>query len=358
MKKRIIFDVGHPAQVHNFKHVYWDLKEKGWEGLFTAKDKEVTISLLDKYNLPYVIIGKTSKGLLSKFIHVLASFVRFFKVLFVFKPDIVICRFSLHSTWCSFLLRKPVIGLADTEHTKMSDLLTVSLTNAKLTSESYFKDLGRNHFRFNANIELFYLHPKRFESFSLDIFDYLGIERNTDYIIVRFVSWAAHHDIGEMGFDTNQKISLIEALSARYVVFISSEGILPPELEKFKINISPCKMHEALAFASLYVGEGASMASEAACLGTLAIYVNTLTAGSIIELEQSGLLVHYSRAEDCIKNIDKHLNSISEEELISKKERFLEKKIDASGFLVWFIENYPQSVQIMKENPDYQYNFR
>jgi len=27
-------------------------------------------------------------------------------------------------------------------------------------------------------------------------------------------------------------------------------------------------------------------------------------------------------------------------------------------FLVWFIENYPESNKIMKENPDYQYNFR
>ena len=29
-----------------------------------------------------------------------------------------------------------------------------------------------------------------------------------------------------------------------------------------------------------------------------------------------------------------------------------------NGEVVWFIENYPESVKIMKENPDYQYNFR
>ncbi len=30
-------------------------------------------------------------------------------------------------------------------------------------------------------------------------------------------------------------------------------------------------------------------------------------------------------------------------------------KIDVTTFLVWFVENYPQSVKVMKENPDYQH---
>jgi len=33
-------------------------------------------------------------------------------------------------------------------------------------------------------------------------------------------------------------------------------------------------------------------------------------------------------------------------------------KIDVTAFLVWFVEYYPKSAKIMKENPDYQYNFR
>jgi hypothetical protein len=36
----------------------------------------------------------------------------------------------------------------------------------------------------------------------------------------------------------------------------------------------------------------------------------------------------------------------------------LKKKIDGTSILVWFIENYPKSKFIMKENPDFQYNFR
>ena len=37
---------------------------------------------------------------------------------------------------------------------------------------------------------------------------------------------------------------------------------------------------------------------------------------------------------------------------------FLNDKIDVSAFMVWFVENYPVSVKVMKENPAYQNVFR
>jgi len=36
----------------------------------------------------------------------------------------------------------------------------------------------------------------------------------------------------------------------------------------------------------------------------------------------------------------------------------LEDKIDVTAFLVWFVENYPESFSIMRENPDYQAGFK
>ena len=32
----------------------------------------------------------------------------------------------------------------------------------------------------------------------------------------------------------------------------------------------------------------------------------------------------------------------------------LKDKIDVTSFLVWFAENYPQNVTVMKEDPKYQ----
>jgi len=36
----------------------------------------------------------------------------------------------------------------------------------------------------------------------------------------------------------------------------------------------------------------------------------------------------------------------------------LSEKIDVTAFMVWFVENYPESAKIMKENPGYQYRFK
>jgi uncharacterized protein len=41
-----------------------------------------------------------------------------------------------------------------------------------------------------------------------------------------------------------------------------------------------------------------------------------------------------------------------------KKEIMLAEKIDVTAFMVWFLENYPDSAKIMRENPNYQERFK
>ena len=41
-----------------------------------------------------------------------------------------------------------------------------------------------------------------------------------------------------------------------------------------------------------------------------------------------------------------------------KRDIMLAQKIDVTQMLVWFVENYPESKRIMKENPDYQMRFK
>ncbi len=357
MKKKIIFDVGHPAQVHNFKHVYWELQAKGWEGLFTAKDKEVTVSLLKEYKLPYIIIGKTHKNIFLKILGLFCNLIIFSRILIRFKPLVVVCRFSPHACWSSKFLGIPLIGLADTEHTTFLDRFTVPLASAKLTAFSYQRDLGKNHFRYNANIELFYLHKNRFSP-SRNHFNILGIDKDTKYAIVRFVSWSAHHDIGVNGMKDQQKEELVEFLKTRFRVFITSESVLPPKFEEFKLNVSPGMMHDVLASASLYVGEGASMASEAACLGVMSFYINKLTAGSIEEEKDYGLLYHYDESSQLLSDLKKVIDNPN---LMNNtkynRDSFMKGKIDVTAFLTWFIESFPRSISVMKNNPDFQNTF-
>ena len=122
-------------------------------------------------------------------------------------------------------------------------------------------------------------------------------------------------------------------------------------------------MHDVLAYATLFFGESSTMASESAVLGTTAVYLNENWFGSTNEEAKYGLLHPYRESkQDQIESINKGVLLLSDPELNEKTQKnrikFLKDKIDPTAFLVWFIENYPQSATIMKENPDYQYNFR
>ena len=62
-------------------------------------------------------------------------------------------------------------------------------------------------------------------------------------------------------------------------VIISSEIKLPKEIELYKVNIKPSEMHNLMYYANLVYGESATMAAEAAYLGTPSIYIDNVGRG-------------------------------------------------------------------------------
>jgi predicted glycosyltransferase len=352
--RRIIFDIGHPAQVHNFKYIYWELQKRGWEGLFITKDKEICIYLLEKYDLPFRVLSKNRKGLLKKILFLTKDIFRFYSIKKKFRANIIINRMSLHSTLVAKLTKTPQISIADTE----KSLNLTSLTDYIFTSTSFRKDFGAKHFRYRANIELFYLHKNWFKP-NENIFKLLGIKKGEDYAIIRFVSWNAHHDIGQKGFSYSQKLELVKELSKRLKLFISSETPLPDELKDYQITIPPEKIHDALYFATLYIGEGGTMASESAVLGTPAIYVNSLNeAGVFLEEEKAKLLYRITDGKEATQKAIEIVEKESKEIYKKRREEYLKDKIDVTSYMSWIIDNYPNSIEIIKQNPNYQERFK
>jgi hypothetical protein len=187
----------------------------------------------------------------------------------------------------------------------------------------------------------------------------LQLVENEPYSIIRFVSWGANHDFGQSGIADDSKIELVKKLTKKLRVLISSEGKMPTELNKYKIQISPEKIHDVLAFATIYIGEGATMASENAMLGTPAIYVNSLTAGTIEAQQKYGLLYSYRNYHGVLYKVEELLSNPNlKQEFIQKRDRMLMDQIDVTAFMFWFVENYPESFRIMKENPEYQERFK
>lgn len=357
---RIVVDVNHPGHVHYFKHFIWEMKKKGHEVLVTASEKDITFKLLEKYDLEFENMGSYGTSLVRKLANIPIIDIRYYRLMRSFKPDIFVGFGSIRAAHVSFLLRKPCINFEDTEHSTEQIRLYLPFVTTVCTPSCYTQDLGKKQIRFNGYMELASLHPDRFTP-NPAVLTELGLAEDDPFIIVRFVSWQASHDVGQHGI--RDKVGLVKALEQYGRVLITSEGALPPELQPYQIRVSPEKLHDLLYYATLYVGEGGTTASECAVLGTHAIYVNSLGLGYVAEEDEKYHLVSDFSRRDCtdetvLAEARRLLqNPNLRREGKEKGEALVQDKIDVTAFMVWFVENYPESIDLMKSQPGIQQQF-
>ena len=359
----ILIVTGHPAQVHNFKHVKWELEKKGNKVFWLATNKDISKYLLNYYGIEYTVMSKPGKSILSKIKALINNTFFAVKYLKKNKIDIILSRISPQLSLAGILTGTKHFGLTDTETAGIYDKIFSKFLSNVFTAKSFTRQLRKDQIRFDGNIELFYLHPKRFKPLSKkDVAILLGIDESQPYIIMRFVSWDAYHDKGLFGFTDENKLKAVKEFSQHAKVFISAEKELPESLEPYKISIPPERMHDVLAHAKMFFGESGTMASESAVLGRPTIYLNESWLGYLLDAQEFGLLFAYKqRQEDQIKAIQKGIELLQDTDLETQLNKnhlkFMQNKIDVTGFMVWFVENYPDSFRIMKENPDYQRSF-
>jgi predicted glycosyltransferase len=349
--------MGHPAHFHLFRHAIRILEEKGHECRITSVRKDVLQNLLDAGGYRYTIIGNFSSTLLGKMIEQIRIEALLYREVKNFNPDILVGGTgSVAVAHVGTIARIPSIVFDDTEHARIEHTLMDPFVSTLCTPSCYCNDIGERHIRYNGFHELAYLYPGYFIPCSTVISE-IGLAAGDPFIVVRFVTWDASHDIGHHGILDRE--GLVKALEPYGRILITSEGPLPAGLEKYRIRIPPEKMHDLLYYASLYIGEGATMASEAALLGTPSLLVSTLTGtmGNFLELEKRyDLMYSFSDSEVALKKaLDILSNPDSKNIWAGRLKRLLEDKIDVTAFMVWFIENYPQSFHEMKEKKKIEY---
>ena len=355
---KILIDIGHPAQVHYFRNFMNIMESKGHSCFVTARNKEVTFELLNYFCIDYKSRGKGGKGSFGKLLYIFKADYIIFKYARVIQPDLFLSFGSTYAGHVAFLFRKPHIVFDDTDNATLELLMYSPFADSILTPACYKKNLGKKQIRFDGFIELCYLYPKYFKP-DPAILQLLGLKPEEKYILLRFVSWNATHDIGHTGMSLDFRHALINILSKKWKVFISSETPLTEEFQKYKLNVPPDRIHDVLAYCTLFIGEGATMASECAILGTPSIYINSISPGTLEEHEQYGLLYGYRNSEGVLEKALQILNSQNIKEENQKcRQKMLNEKIDVTALMVWFIENYPESAEILRTNPDYQYSFK
>ncbi len=336
---RILIDINHPGHVHLFKYAIWEWQAHGHEILCVARDKDVTLALLEAYKLPYVLGTTRRPGLVNLALELLHKTARLVKISRQFEPDVILSLGSVPAAWASRLVRRPHIAFEDTEHSIEQYVLYAPFTKMIYTPSCFAKDLGRKQRRYAGYHELAYLHPRRFSPDPAVLTD-LDLNDDEPFFVVRLVSWQATHDLNQRGVSDADKVTLINLLKQYGQVILTSEVKGAPEFLDRSFKISPIQIHHLLYYATMYVGEGGTMATEAALLGTPSIFINTLSGGNWAELEHKYRLLytfHDSRA--AIEKVRSLLQSAHlKETWRSRQQQLLADKIDVTALMVDVVE--------------------
>lgn len=349
---RLIIDIGHPAHVHLFKYVAMSFIERKQAVIFTFRERQHVSDLLEYYGFEKYSFGSSYTSVIGKLIGLFIFDYKMVLRSIKFKPTLFLSHGSIYAAHASFLINVPHVSLQDTFN--MEQLrLSLPFTDTILTGDYVHYKLGKKELTYPGYHELAYLHPNVFNP-DIKVVQKLNLKNNENYAIIRFVAWNASHDIGNKGLLLDNKIRLVLSLEKHLRVFISSEGKLPHSMLKYQISINPEDMHSALYYAHLFVGESPTMASEAACLGTPAVYINDSQLGYTNELaNRYGLVYCYTGSEsDQLDAINKAISLARDIEikthLLPIRDKLLQDKVDVSSFLVWFIDNYPKSINEVK----------
>jgi uncharacterized protein len=365
MNNRLLLYFGHPAQFMMFRQTIKNLEDKKWKVKIVIKTKDVLETLVKESGFEYENILQRGRAdnMMSIMFAVIKRDLKMFRIVNKFKPDIMIGTDPsiAHISW---LKRIPGITIVEDDYDVIKKLvrITYPFTKIILCPEVCKVDkYKKKKIGYASYMKLGYLHPDTFEKDDEIINKYHFPKR---FILIRLSALKAYHDHGIGGIDRFLLEKLISICKRNdYDVEISTEVELFPEFGKYKLNIEKKDIHHILCAASILISDSQSMSVEAAMLGTPSIRYSGF-AGRISVLEELekkyeltfGIPVGkedtlFSKIQDLLDNENLY------EEFQKRRAKMLSEKINLSPFLVWFIENFPQSSIIMKENPEFQYRF-
>lgn len=226
-----------------------------------------------------------------------------------FKPDVVASLMGSY-TQTARLMGVPSVIFTDSEFQHFNHRIAHPFATAIHTPHCFNKNLGRKQIRYRGYHELAFLHPDHFQP-RPEVLRMLDDCQPQSYALMRLSAWDTFHDIGHAGLQQNLD-DWIQCITARLRLFIIAEnGKLPAKWEPLRFRLPPDYFHDAIAYARLVVTEGASTASEAACLGVPAIHVNdTEPRGYLLDQEQRyGIVRNFRQAQPARKLLDDWLET-------------------------------------------------
>lgn len=362
---RIGVFLGHPAHFYMLKNSVLQWQNDGHNVFFAVKKKDILESLIKGAGYSYTVIREGRKN--SKFgmiLSVLEMERRMCSFLKKNKIDILI------GTTLSFasrvIMRTPVVVMCEDDADVVPLYANISYPWASAILNPISCNAGkweRKAIKYASYQKMAYLHPNRFSP-SAEIVRQYGINIDEPYFLIRFVNHMAHHDNKADGIDYRFAESIINMLRPYGRIFISSESPLNNKLDEYSLQINPLDIHHVMAFADMFISDSQSMSIEAALLGVPSVRCSDFAGRiSVLEELEKNYQLTFGFKSNQVDKIFSKINELislpnSREIFQQRRQIMLRDKIDFSAFLTWFVENYPQSDEIMRKDPYYQYRFK
>jgi len=280
--RRILIEITHPAHAHFFRNPIRILCREGHEVTITSRDKDCTIQLLNQMGFSHICISSQRRaGLLGLASELVKRNYALWQVAREIRPDVFAAIGGISAAEIAWLMRKPSVIFYDTEIARLQNALTYPFAGQIIVPRCYQGTVPtRKTLRYGGYHELSYLHPSYFSP-NREIAIANGVSETKDTFFVRLVSWTASHDAGIKGWSEGTIDSVVNFLHERGKVIISAEDELPTSLQRFQYTGAEDRVHHVIANCRMYVGESATMASEAVILGVPAVYAATDSRGYI-----------------------------------------------------------------------------
>lgn len=275
-----LFDLGHPAHVHLFRHFIGHLREGGEEVVVTSRGKEVTAPLLDHFGIPHRLLSRPTRGRVGMARELVTRTGRILALHRRHRFDRAFGT-SVSIGWLSALHGVPSYNFNedDDDVVPLYTALSYPLATKIVVPDCLrYRRWAAKRLLHPSYHELAYLHPDRFTP-DPAVPRRHGLEPGR-YAVVRLSALAAHHDRRARGLSA----AFVERLEG----VLSGLAIVRSDERRARARFEPWELHDLLAHARLIVSDSQTMTIEAAVLGVPAVRINSFFGRSTVidELER------------------------------------------------------------------------
>ena len=134
---RILLDILHPAHVHFFRNAITELRTQGCEVVITARDKDITLKLLDLYGISYDCISREASTKFGLIQELLSRNAKLARIVRKTRPSTIASIGGISTAQVGFLTRTRNLIYYDTENAWVSNMLSYPFATEVITPTCY-----------------------------------------------------------------------------------------------------------------------------------------------------------------------------------------------------------------------------